>query len=93
MPSPTSAAKVLDAEFLAIRCRLIDLAAALDRIGRAGCGAGCQPAVTNAGAPADDPRIAQIRRSLEILAGDAPGRAERVQLEFSLPYDEHWRDA
>ncbi len=77
MPSPTSAAKVLDAEFLSIRCRLIDLAAALDRIGRAD------------GDPKDDPRLAQIRRSLEILAGDAPGRAQRVQLEFSLPYDEH----
>jgi hypothetical protein len=76
MPSPTSAAKVLDAEFLPIRCRLIDLAAALDRIGRAD------------GAPTDDPRMAQIRRGLEILAGDAPGRAQRVQLEFSLPYDQ-----
>ena len=80
---PISVSRTLDNEFLGIRCRLIELAAALDRIGRAGAG-GCQPAATNAGTR-DDPRMAQIRRSLEILAGDAPGRAERVQMEFSLP--------
>jgi hypothetical protein len=75
MPNPTPA-RLLDREFLAIRCRLIDLAAALDRIDRA------------ADPIADDPRPAQIRRSLDILATDAPQRAERIQLAFSLPYEE-----
>ena len=46
---------MLDREFLGIRCRLIELAAALDRIDRA------------ADAVADDARRLQIRRSLEIL--------------------------
>ena len=32
MPDPTPAAAVLDREFPGIRCRLIELAAALDRI-------------------------------------------------------------
>jgi hypothetical protein len=75
MPVPMSAAKVLDREFLGIRCRLIELAAALDRIDRA------------EGAVVDDPRRLQIRRSLEILSAetDEPSRAERVQMEFSLP--------
>ena len=41
---------------------------------------------------ADDPRRLQIRRSLEILLADAPDRAERVQMEFSLPYEEGIRD-
>jgi hypothetical protein len=79
MPNPTPA-KLLDREFLGIRCRLIELAAALDRIDRA------------ADAVADDPRRAQIRRSLEILAGNAPERAERVEMSFSLPDEEGIRD-
>ncbi len=75
MQTPAPVAKSLDREFLGIRCRLIELAATLDRIGRAGDSA------------TDDPRLAQIRRSLELLAGDAPDRAERVQMVFSLPYE------
>jgi hypothetical protein len=65
---------VLDHEFLGMRCRLIDLAAALDRIGRVDVNV------------ARDQRLAQIRRSFEILMDDLPDRAERVQIEFSLPY-------
>ena len=72
MPIPISTAGVLDREFLGIRCRLIELAAALDRIDRA------------ADAVADDARRLQIRRSLEILLADAPNRAEQVQMTFSL---------
>ena len=71
-----SASKAFDAEFLGIRCRLIELAATFDRIDRA------------EGSVAADARMAQIRRSLEILAADAPDRAERVQMVFSLPYEE-----
>jgi hypothetical protein len=69
MPT-TSASQSLDREFLGIRCRLIELAAGLDRIDRAGDSTG-------------DPRIVQIRRSLEVLGGDAAGRAEQVQMVFS----------
>jgi hypothetical protein len=68
----------MDREFLGIRCRLIELAAALDRVERADAAAGA------------DPRMAQIVRSLEILADRKPDRAERVQAVFSLPYDEKW---
>jgi len=75
MPASIAAPVSLDREFLGIRCRLIELAATLDRIDRAG-------------KPADgDARMAQIRRSLEILAGDGPNRAERIQMVFSLPYE------
>jgi hypothetical protein len=70
----------MDREFLGIRCRLIELAAALDRIER------------NDGEPsAADPRMGQILRSLEILADRRPERAERVQTVFSLPYEEKWQ--
>jgi hypothetical protein len=68
------ASNMLDIEFLGIRCRLVELAAALDRIDRAKDSAA-------------DPRTAQIHRSLEILAGDGPDRAEQVQMVFSLPYE------
>jgi hypothetical protein len=72
MPTPTTpVVQPLDREFLGIRCRLIELAAAFDRIDRNG-----SPA-------AGDARMDQIRRSLEVLAGDAPDRAEQVQMVFS----------
>ncbi len=79
MPIPMTATEVLDREFLAVRKRLIDIAAMLDRIDRA------------EGPTPDDPRIEGIRRSLEILAGEKPDRAEQLQLLFSLPYEENWR--
>ena len=75
MPNPASAAATMDREFLGIRCRLIELAAALDRIDRA------------ADTPSDDVRPAHIRHSLELLLTDGPDRAERIQLEFSLPLE------
>jgi hypothetical protein len=78
MSLPTSAVAVLDREFLTIRAKLIEMAAALDRVDR------------GEGTVSDDPRLGQIRRSLEILAGSHPNRAEQVQMLFSLPYDEHW---
>jgi hypothetical protein len=80
LANSATASVSLDREFLGIRCRLIEMAAALDRIDRAGV------------AVAGDPRMAQIRRSLEILAGDAPDRAEQLQMVFSLPYEKEWRD-
>lgn len=81
MAGPSAAKSVLDREFLAIRSRLIDVAAMLDRIDRSQSDA------------SNDPRIAQIRRSLEVLLEREPNRAERVQMEFSLPYQDDWRQA
>ena len=77
---PLPAAKALDAYFLEARSQLLDLAAILDRIGR------------GAGAPAaeNDPRLAKVRRALEVLHDEAEGRAERVQRIFSLEYEPAW---
>ena len=72
---------VLDREFLAIRARLLDLAAALDRIQRAG------------GEVADDGRWEAIHRALARLQSPDPGRATDVQHVFSLPYDPNWMTA
>lgn len=80
MTDATTALAVLNREFLTVRSKLVDVAAALDRIGRAG-------------GACDDPRVDQIRRSLELLAQprETADRAEQVQMIFSLPYDPNWR--
>ena len=80
MPIPMAAAEVLEREFLGVRARLIEMAAALDRIDRA------------EGSVADDPRLDKIRQALQILSGERSGRAEKLQLLFSLPYQDDWRN-
>jgi hypothetical protein len=79
MSAPASASDVLQREFLEIRAKILELAAALDRIDRAD------------GASVADPRRQAIERGLATLAEADPSRAERVQLIFSLPYQEGWR--
>lgn len=80
MLGQTDAEEVLDREFLPTRARLLQVAAALDRIGRA------------EGDVADDPRLEKIVRAIEILGRTDNSRAEQIQLLFSLPYDETWRE-
>jgi hypothetical protein len=78
-----SAREMLDREFLQVRSRLLDVAASFDRIDAL------------EGSVADDPRMLQIRRAVELLSGqglEGP-RAEQVQLIFSRPYREGWRNA
>ncbi|HWB08137.1 MAG TPA: hypothetical protein VG826_02745 [Pirellulales bacterium] len=79
MSAPASASDVLAREFLAMRAKILELAAALDRIDRAD------------GSAAADPRRGLIERGLAALSGAGCGRAERVQLIFSLPYQDGWR--
>jgi len=81
MATAAQGAEVFEREFLALRGRLLEVAATLDRLDRAG------------GPPGNDPRADQLRRSLEVLASPGPrsDRAEQIQLIFSLPYDPHWR--
>ncbi len=76
------ASAVLDRDFLEIRTRLLDLAAALDRHDRAPHPRPERP----------DPRLAQIRQAIEALLEPGPGRAETVQHLFSIPYDPEWRE-
>ena len=75
-----AASEVLDREFLGVRARLIELAATLDRLER------------SEGSVTGDPRAEQVRKALRILADDGTQRAEKVQLVFSLPYREDWRN-
>ena len=82
MTTKLSAADMLDREFLEMRRRVIDIAAALDRIDRAD---GSEAAYA-------DPRITQLGEAAGILVDGQPERAKRVQMLFSDPYDPAWRD-
>ena len=79
--TPVPAATALDTYFLEVRSKLLDLAATLDRIDRG----------QGATETAHDPRLGKIREALDVLKGQAPGRAERLQRIFSLEYDPHWK--
>ena len=79
MSRSASAQAVLDREFLEVRARVLEIAAALDRLERAD------------GPPAGDPRVAAIQKSIDVLQTGGGDRAERVQLIFSLPYENSWR--
>jgi hypothetical protein len=78
--TPLPAAKALDTYFLEARCKILEVAAILDRIGR-----GRDASMIN-----NDPRVARIREALEVLADHSGGRAERIQKIFSLDYDANW---
>ena len=92
-PNPSDAMRILDEQFLTLRARLIEIAANLDRIDRAiasedadgfsadGLSAGGLSANGN-------PRMQQIRKAIKQLLEPGPGLAERLQLIFSLAYDE-----
>ena len=80
MPNPMTAKQVLDREFLEIRCKILEIAAALDRLERA------------EGALDGDPRVVLLRESLQVLLAENGDRAEQVQMVFSRRYEPNWRE-
>jgi hypothetical protein len=70
----------LNRDYLEMRSRLLDLAAALDRIDTAG----------SPQAARSDPRMTKLLAGLRVLADGNGDRAERVQRVFSQPYEEGW---
>ena len=74
--SPLPGRAALDAYFLEARCKLLDLAAILDRIDRGG--------------PINDPRLEQFAQAMRVLQEKGPGRAEKIQHIFSLKYEAQW---
>jgi hypothetical protein len=78
--NPLPAGKALDAFFLEARCRILDVAAILDRIQRG----------QGAASVATDPRVEKIRKAIEVLHDQSGGRAERIQQIFSIEYDAGW---
>ncbi len=79
MPPLLSAPEVLNREFLEVRCKILDLAAAFDRLDRAD------------GNVADDPRLARLREALSIVLESSSDRAEQVQMIFSRTYEDDWQ--
>ena len=78
MTNPLSARETLDREFFEIRAGLLRVAASLDRIDRGD------------GDVADDPRRTKLLQAIEILETPDKDRAEKLQMLFSLPFDEDW---
>jgi hypothetical protein len=70
----------LDREFLDARSKILQLAAALDRIKR------CDE--TNE----SDPRLQKLRNGIETLLSTDTDKAERIQLVFSRAYDPKWQE-
>jgi len=81
VPNRRDALQVLDRDFFEIRCKILEIAASLDRIDRAPAHHGDHP----------DPRLSQVRQALDALREPGPGRAETIQLIFSLEYDPAWK--
>jgi hypothetical protein len=80
MPATRTAIDVLDRNFLEIRHCMLDIAAALDRIDRA----------DGAAKTRAEPRYLQLDQAIRVLTDGKPDRAERIQMVFSLPYEENW---
>jgi hypothetical protein len=68
---------VFEHEFLPLRAKLLEAAAALDRVDRSG------------GAD-DDPRMTRLREALAMLLQSEGARAEQLQMIFSRTYQEDW---
>lgn len=81
MSTVQTAQQVLERHYLEIRCGLLDLAAALDRMERSD------------GYPqaAQDPRLSKLRQGLAILQTAGDDRAERIQMLFSDEYVQNWK--
>ena len=75
-----NADEILEREFLEIRAKLLEVAAALDRLDRA------------QGSVESDPRMQLLSTALKLNAdtNHGPSRAEKMQMLFSREYDPDW---
>ena len=80
MATTMTADEILDREFLQIRGKTLELAAAFDRLNRA------------SGDVVTDPRLKRIWEALDALQSPTNDRAEQVQLIFSRSYEDDWRE-
>ena len=79
MSNSRTASVVFEQEFLPIRAKLLEIAAALDRLDRA------------EGSVEAEPRRTQIHAAIQTLLRPEDDRAEQVQLIFSRAYEDDWR--
>jgi hypothetical protein len=71
---------ILDQEFLPLRAKLLEIAAAMDRLDR------------TESWDADETRTMRIREAIQALQKATSDRAEQIQLVFSRPYEDDWRE-
>ena len=81
MSIPMTREQVINRYFLEMRCKVLEVAASLDRLDRA------EPT----GNGSSDPRLEKLEDAVRVLLEDGPGRAEKVQMIFSREYDPNWR--
>lgn len=79
MTQQTNKSTMLDREFLDIRCRILDIASALDRID--------QHDNTNH----TDPRMNKMIDAIQLLTNQPQDRTQKIQMIFSDPYDPNWK--
>lgn len=74
--------QILDREYLEIRGKILEVAAALDRLQR------------GEGDVSDDPRMALLADGIKVIAAEQSDaiRAEKIQLLFSREYDAKWQE-
>lgn len=77
--TPMTANEIFERWFLETRSKLLDIAANLDRVDRAG-------------GAVDDPRRVAVNEAIRVLLGPGADRAERIQMIFSREYDADWLD-
>jgi len=84
MSTETSSQEILEREFLLVRAKILEIAASLDRIGRA------------PGDATQDSRLELLQTAIEKLLEENPKqyseRAKQIQLLFSRPYDKQWKN-
>jgi hypothetical protein len=80
MLSQRRSSEVLEQDFLPVRAKILEVAAALDRLDRSD------------GSLASDSRRAQIQAAIQVLLRPEDDRAEQIQLIFSRQYKEDWRE-
>ena len=80
MTTELTSEQIMKQEFLPVRAKILEIAATLDRLQRA------------EGNEASGKELSLLKSAVNILQEEDPGRAERVQMLFSLPYAENWRE-
>lgn len=71
---------VFEQEFLPIRAKLLEIASSLDRLDRA------------QGPLEAEARLEQVKAAIQVLLQPGDDRAEQIQLIFSRPYEDDWRE-
>ena len=81
MAIPMNSPEILEREFFEIRAKILEIAAAFDRLDR------------STGDISTDARLKLIEEALKVLQQlNRDDRAEQVQLIFSREYNDQWRE-